>query len=222
MNPIYEDNLLTTTFEFALQVPITGSDDVEEATIDEIQTTKIIYDEDDADNGLSAAAADDENDLPPPEGDDEEALEARRLYYARKVTGGRDLYRGEADEEYVPLREACIDEFGRSYGTGKRKTSIARVWIKDGSGLFVINDRRLIDYFPPIQREDCLGSFVASKTSGLFDVWCTVKGGGISGRNISSFLLPLSFLFFCLLSLLLSPSICPAFSHSRFNLITQI
>ena len=114
--------------------------------------------------------------------DDDEAMEARRQYYADKLSGGRDMHSGLQIDAYVPLREQKIDEFGRSYGTGKRKTSIARVWIKEGSGLFVVNDRRLIDYFPPIQREDCLGSFVASKTSGLFDVWCTVKGGGISGR----------------------------------------
>ena len=88
------------------------------------------------------------------------------------------------DTVYAPLREQEIDEFGRSYGTGKRKTSVARVWIKEGSGVFVINERRLIDYFPPIQRESCLGSFVASKTVGLFDVHCTVKGGGQSGNYL--------------------------------------
>lgn len=148
----------------------------------EIDGTTHIFEEGDAEKDVSAAAGD-ESDLPPPEGEDEESLEARRLYYAKKVTGGRDLFREHSDNTYVPLRESKIDEQGRSYGTGKRKTSIARVWIKDGSGLFVINDRRLIDYFPPIQREDCLGSFVASKTAGLFDVWCTVKGGGVSGTD---------------------------------------
>ena len=48
----------------------------------------------------------------------------------------------ELDEEPLPLDEGgkaamkqpVIDEFGRAYGTGRRKTSVARVWVKDGSG----------------------------------------------------------------------------------------
>jgi len=75
-----------------------------------------------------------------------------------------------------------VDVLGRSYGTGRRKTSIARVWIKDGSGQFVINNKSSVDYFQPIQREHCIGPFIASKTAGLFDIWCTVKGGGMSGQ----------------------------------------
>ena len=74
------------------------------------------------------------------------------------------------------------DEFGRAYGTGRRKTSVARVWIKEGSGQIVVNDKSFIDYFQPIQRDHALGAFVASKTAGLFDTFCTVKGGGISGQ----------------------------------------
>ena len=75
-----------------------------------------------------------------------------------------------------------IDEFGRAYGTGRRKTSIARVWVSRGSGQFIINTQNLVNYFQPIQRSNILSSFIASKTAGIFDVWCTVKGGGISGQ----------------------------------------
>ena len=84
----------------------------------------------------------------------------------------------------VPLisKQPVIDSFGRSYGTGRRKTSVARVWIKEGSGQFVVNDGRMTDYFQPIQREHLLGSLLASNTAGMFDVWCTVKGGGMSGQ----------------------------------------
>jgi hypothetical protein len=58
---------------------------------------------------------------------------------------------------------------------------VARVWIKEGSGQFVVNDNALIDYFQPIQREHALGSLLSSNMAGYFDVWCTVKGGGLSG-----------------------------------------
>lgn len=80
------------------------------------------------------------------------------------------------------LKQPVLDEFGRAYATGRRKTSVARVWIKEGSGQFVVNDKSFLDYFQPIQREHALGAFVASKTAGLFDTFCTVKGGGISGQ----------------------------------------
>lgn len=116
--------------------------------------------------------------------EEEEALEARKRYYARKVLGLHDEKPAAPARVYKPRREKVIDEQGRSYGTGKRKTSIARVWIKDGSGVFEVNNKPLIDYFTPIARETCLGAFIASKTIGLFDVYCTVKGGGVTGNKV--------------------------------------
>lgn len=70
----------------------------------------------------------------------------------------------------------------RFYGTGKRKTSIARVWIYDGSGQFIVNGKKAIDYFNPVQREYCIQPLVTTRTIGYFDVWCTVKGGGYTGK----------------------------------------
>jgi len=75
-----------------------------------------------------------------------------------------------------------LDEFGRVYATGRRKRSIARVWIKEGSGELIVNDQSFVDYFQPLQRAHTLEPFTASKTAAMFDVWCTVKGGGISGQ----------------------------------------
>jgi small subunit ribosomal protein S9 len=75
----------------------------------------------------------------------------------------------------------ALDALGRAYATGRRKTSVARVWLKEGSGQVVVNDANVTEYFQPLQRLHCLEPFTASNSSGLFDVWCTVKGGGISG-----------------------------------------
>jgi len=75
-----------------------------------------------------------------------------------------------------------IDGLGRAYGTGRRKTSSARVWVKQGSGRFTVNGKDLKDYFQPLQREEVLLPFLAIEQSGLYDVWCTVKGGGITGQ----------------------------------------
>ena len=56
------------------------------------------------------------------------------------------------------VKTQVIDKYGRAYGTGKRKTSIARVWIKEGSGHFVVNDKLFSDYFQSSQRQEALGA----------------------------------------------------------------
>ena len=82
-------------------------------------------------------------------------------------------------ENYVaPPRVRKVDEFGRSYGTGKKKTSIARVWASEGSGRFIVNGAQFSDYFASYTRVEILKAFLASETGGMFDINCTVKGGG--------------------------------------------
>lgn len=69
------------------------------------------------------------------------------------------------------------------YGTGRRKTSSARVFIKNGNGIFIINHRKLSEYFTRFSDQ-----FVVQKPLKLFsilekmDVYITVKGGGVSGQ----------------------------------------
>ena len=71
----------------------------------------------------------------------------------------------------------------RFYGTGRRKTSVARVWIRPGSGRVVVNRREFEDYFP----RETLRMIIAqpleiTNTNGQFDVIVTVQGGGPSGQ----------------------------------------
>jgi len=75
------------------------------------------------------------------------------------------------------------DALGRSYATGKRKDAVARVWIKPGSGKIDVNGRESPVYFArPVLRMLINQPFVAANRLGQFDVWCTVKGGGLSGQ----------------------------------------
>ncbi|QXK91659.1 30S ribosomal protein S9 [Neoehrlichia mikurensis] len=76
-----------------------------------------------------------------------------------------------------------IDSKGRSYGTGKRKESVARVWIKAGSGKVVVNNMELSKYFKrgSLCRRVYL-PFNVTSTTGCYDVIATVAGGGISGQ----------------------------------------
>jgi small subunit ribosomal protein S9 len=82
------------------------------------------------------------------------------------------------------VKQAKIDKFGRSYGTGRRKDAVARVWIKPGKGKVSINGREFENYFPrPAHRTLLLQPLVETKTFGKFDIICTVKGGGSTGQS---------------------------------------
>jgi small subunit ribosomal protein S9 len=75
------------------------------------------------------------------------------------------------------------DNLGRSYGTGRRKNATARVWIKAGTGAFVVNQRKIEDYFQvDTLCNKILLPFSILEMKGKFDVFCTVKGGGHSGQ----------------------------------------
>ena len=69
------------------------------------------------------------------------------------------------------------------YATGRRKTAIARTWIKPGSGEIVINNRPVKEYFPiETIRTDMIQPFKVTNTFGSYDVKATVVGGGIAGQ----------------------------------------
>ena len=75
---------------------------------------------------------------------------------------------------------AVLDRF---YATGRRKTSVGRVWIRPGAGRIVVNRRAFDDYFP----RETLRMIIAqplevTSTVGQFDVFVTVGGGGPSGQ----------------------------------------
>jgi small subunit ribosomal protein S9 len=71
----------------------------------------------------------------------------------------------------------------RSYGTGRRKTSVARVWIKSGSGRIVVNRRSFESYFPrETLRMIIAQPFQVTGTDGQFDVAVNVGGGGPTGQ----------------------------------------
>ena len=75
------------------------------------------------------------------------------------------------------------DAQGRSYATGRRKESIARVWIKPGSGRITVNRRESTAYFArPVLQMIINQPLVAAARQTEFDVVCTVKGGGLSGQ----------------------------------------
>lgn len=69
------------------------------------------------------------------------------------------------------------------YATGRRKTSVARVSLKDGKGDILVNDRPLDNYFGrETARQIILQPFEVTHVEGNFDVLVNVRGGGLSGQ----------------------------------------
>lgn len=83
----------------------------------------------------------------------------------------------------APKRVQKLDAQGRAYATGKRKDAVARVWIKPGSGKVLVNGRPVEHYFArPALRMKIDQPFQAANRGAQYDVWCTIKGGGLSGQ----------------------------------------
>ena len=76
-----------------------------------------------------------------------------------------------------------VDKLGRAYATGRRKTSVSRVWIKYGKNQIIVNGKKSTDYFKrkilntileePIEKTDNLEKL---------EIFSTVVGGGLSGQ----------------------------------------
>jgi small subunit ribosomal protein S9 len=68
-------------------------------------------------------------------------------------------------------------------GTGRRKTSVARVYLKSGSGKITINGRELAEYFPnKVHAYICEQPLEVTDSRGSYDVMINVTGGGLSGQ----------------------------------------
>ena len=69
------------------------------------------------------------------------------------------------------------------YATGRRKKSIARVWLKKGSGNMHVNGKRMVDYFRKQNLQTAIfRPLTIAKRENEFDIRCSVKGGGLSGQ----------------------------------------
>ena len=89
----------------------------------------------------------------------------------------------QANNPLEDTNEKKLDSLGRSYSTGKRKSSIARVWLKRGTGLVKINGKEENKYFSSKSHRILLNQpLVLSQRKSEIDIICTVVGGGLSGQ----------------------------------------
>jgi small subunit ribosomal protein S9 len=95
----------------------------------------------------------------------------------------QDSVEGSVTEQAKVEKKPNIDKFGRAYATGKRKNSVARVWIKRGKGLVSVNGKDLDQYFPrELLKKLSVEPLRVTEMLDQIDVLCTVQGGGNSGQ----------------------------------------
>ena len=71
-----------------------------------------------------------------------------------------------------------------TWGLGRRKSAVARVRIKPGSGAFQVNGKPMEEFFHCIEdRTRVLSPLVATESSDSYDVFCNVSGGGHTGQS---------------------------------------
>ncbi len=85
-------------------------------------------------------------------------------------------------ENKIP-KKIKLDFKESKYATGRRKKSVARIWIKKGTGKIYVNGKNMPDYFTRSNHQTLVSRpLEVVKRSADFDVRCLVKGGGLSGQ----------------------------------------
>ena len=83
----------------------------------------------------------------------------------------------------VKTEKIKIDLKDSKYATGRRKRSIARVWVKKGSGKIYVNGKEMNKYFKrPVHQMSVVRPLQEINAPNEYDVRCSVKGGGLSGQ----------------------------------------
>ena len=100
-----------------------------------------------------------------------------------EVNSLNELDSNSSPQQPIQPTEPKIDNLGRSYATGRRKDSTARVWVKRGSGVMTVNGKEMPIYFDrPVLQMQLNHVFEIANRVKEFDVMATVKGGGLSGQ----------------------------------------
>ena len=83
--------------------------------------------------------------------------------------------------EAAPANTGSKDAF--TWGLGRRKSSIARVRVTPGTGNFIVNGKPLAEFFCTLQgQKRAIAPLVTSESESSYDVFCNVKGGGVTGQ----------------------------------------
>ncbi len=89
----------------------------------------------------------------------------------------------ETQENIQSNKIPKLDFKDSKYATGRRKKSIAKVWLKKGSGNIHVNGKKMVEYFQKANLQIAIfRPLTIVKRENEFDVRCSVKGGGLTGQ----------------------------------------
>ena len=89
----------------------------------------------------------------------------------------------QVNQEQIKTKKIKLDFKDSKYATGRRKKSIAKVWVKKGSGKIFVNGKLMGDYFKrPVHQLIVTRPLEITNVINNYDVKCSVKGGGLSGQ----------------------------------------
>ncbi len=105
--------------------------------------------------------------------------EAKKTATAAKTT--KKAAPAKSAAKKAPVSKAKLSD--ATYATGKRKDSVARVYLKPGKGAIIVNDTPMAEYFRrPVLQMIIAQPFGVAKREGAYDVYAMVMGGGLSGQ----------------------------------------
>ncbi len=94
-----------------------------------------------------------------------------------------DLKNKKSEPIELEEKKPVLDELGRAYATGRRKTSVSRVWLKYGAPKIVVNGKPLDKYFlRKIYSSILEAPLVKTENLDKVEIFSTVSGGGLSGQ----------------------------------------
>ena len=89
----------------------------------------------------------------------------------------------QVSNKTTSTKKLKLDFKDSKYATGRRKTSVAKVWVKKGSGNIHVNGKKMHEYFKrPVHQIIVMRPLELSNIATSYDVRATVKGGGLSGQ----------------------------------------
>jgi small subunit ribosomal protein S9 len=92
-------------------------------------------------------------------------------------------YKRDINPQLNSPRPILIDRFGRALAAGRRKSSVARAWVVEGTGEVLVNGKTLAEAFGRVHdRESAIWALKATERVDKYNVWALVEGGGTTGQ----------------------------------------
>lgn len=115
---------------------------------------------------------------------DNSKLSLKKSVDKKIISSSSKLNKSKVVVNKIRVKSSVTKSDNASYGTGKRKNSIARVWVSAGKGEIIVNYKNAKSYFQHNRYISQISApLLAVDKLDKYDIFCTVKGGGLSGQS---------------------------------------